>query len=84
MPVLEVSQLFLRLDYRGSGAGRALLAAAARWAWEQGVHPVLRVSDHLGEALLLNEHSGWRLLGSMNSRLSSDTLLVLAAPPRSL
>ncbi len=67
-----ISRLFVAVDFRGHGVGRALLDAACAGAVERGLHPVLDVVDDNQAAVRLYQWLGWTHLGSYSEQFYPD------------
>jgi GNAT superfamily N-acetyltransferase len=70
-----VSRLFVSPEVRRHGVGRRLLEAAAPFARERGLHPVLDVVTRFQPAIDLYESSGWTRAGVVTARIPGGVTL---------
>ncbi|MDE3086189.1 MAG: GNAT family N-acetyltransferase [Acidobacteriota bacterium] len=71
----EVTHVLVRPDLQGSGAGRALLDAAAAASRAAGVEELMLVTPpELSGAVGFYEHLGWEHAGRLTSRSGEDFL----------
>lgn len=64
--LMVVSRLIVSPTHRRRHLGKALLAAATRYAYEHGALPVLDVAQDSVAAISLYESLGWRRVGSVD------------------
>ena len=67
-----VSRFFVSTRARGRGIGGALMARAEEHAAARGLHLVLDVATHNGEAIGFYERRGWRRVGTGELALSAE------------
>jgi GNAT superfamily N-acetyltransferase len=75
--ICEMKRLYLREQYRGSGAGRALVERAVAWAREQG-YRVIRLDtlpDKMLPAVSLYRRLGFREIGRDGEKLDMELIL---------
>jgi GNAT superfamily N-acetyltransferase len=79
-----ITRLFVSLEGRGTGVGRALLDAACGEAAVRGLHPALDVVETNLDAIRLYERCGWRRVFTEPWRSAHDGKTLLhyyVAPP---